>query len=101
MENRKLTEQYNLKYLKLEELCRSADIISMHTCLTKETKYIVNKKLIGGMKRGVMLINTSRGACVNTLDVIEGLQQGIIGYYGADVLKMKEEFFLMIFLVEP
>jgi D-lactate dehydrogenase len=93
VENRELTEQYKLKYVQLEELCKSADIISMHTCLTKDTKYIMNKKLIGSLKKGVMLINTSRGACVNTLDVIEGLQQGILGSYGADVYENERGIF--------
>ncbi len=84
-ENKMLTEAYGLEYIDLPALCREANIISMHTALTSGTKHLIDKKLIRLMRQGVMLINTSRGACVNTPDVIEGLQSGHIGYYGADV----------------
>ena len=73
-ENKELKENYGLEYTDLPTLCREANIISIHTGLTPGTKYIVNKKLIRMMRRGVILINTSRGACVNTADVIEGLE---------------------------
>jgi len=84
-ENDELKEKFGVEYLDKETLCASADIISIHTSSTPETKYLINKKLIDLMKPGTMLINTGRGACVNTVDVIEGLQNGNIAYYGADV----------------
>jgi len=84
-ENETLSDKYGLKYVDLPTLCRESDIISLHTGLNADTKYLVNKNRIDEMQHGVMLINTGRGACVNTADVIAGLENGKIGYYGADV----------------
>ncbi len=92
-ENTDLKEKFNVKYTDKETLCASADIISIHTSSTPETKYLINKKLIDLMKPGTMLINTGRGACVNTGDVVEGLQNGNIGYYGADVYENERGIF--------
>ena len=85
VENKELQEKYGLEYVDLSALCREANIISIHTGLTLQTKHLLNRKLIGLMQRGSMLINTSRSGCMNTADVIEGLENGHIGYYGADV----------------
>ncbi len=93
IENNELIENFDVEYTDKETLCASADIISIHTSFTPETKYLINKKLIDLMKPGTMLINTGRGACVNTLDVIEGLQNGNIGYYGADVYENERGIF--------
>jgi len=92
-ENKMLTESFGLEYVDLPALCREANIISIHTCLTPQTKYLLNRKLIGLMQRGVMLINTSRGGCVNTADVIEGLENGHISYYGTDVYENERGIF--------
>jgi D-lactate dehydrogenase len=93
VENKMLTEAYGLEYVDLPALCREAHIISMHTALTPGTKHMIDKKLIGLMQQGTMLINTSRGACVDTAAVIEGLQTGHIGYYGADVYENERGIF--------
>ncbi len=93
VENKMLSEAYGLDYVDLPALCREANIISLHTALTPGTKQMINKKLIGLMQHGTMLINTSRGACVNTADIIEGLQCGQIGYYGADVYENERGIF--------
>jgi D-lactate dehydrogenase len=96
-EDKELKEKYGLEYVDLPTLCREANIISIHTGLTPQTKYIINKKKIGLMQRGVMLINTGRGGCVNTADVIEGLENGHIGYYGADVYENERGIFFYDF----
>jgi D-lactate dehydrogenase len=93
IENNMLTEAYGLEYVDLPALCREANIISLHTALTPATKHMIDKKLIGLMQHGTMLINTSRGACVNTIAVIEGLQTGQIGFYGADVYENEKGIF--------
>ena len=93
VENSLLKEKFGVEYTDKETLCASADIISIHTSSTPETKYLINKNLIAIMKPGTMLINTGRGACVNTLDVIEGLHNGNIGYYGADVYENERGIF--------
>ena len=92
-ENLEAKQKYNLEYVDLPVLCREADIISIHTCLTPGTWHIVNKQLIPVMKPGVMIINTSRGACVNTADIIDGLESGHIGYFGADVYEKEAGIF--------
>jgi D-lactate dehydrogenase len=93
VENKKLTELYGIKYVDLKTLCAKSNIISIHTGLTPETKYLINKNCIEEMQLGTMLINTGRGACVNTKDVLEGLDNGHIGFYGADVYENERGIF--------
>ena len=93
VENTSLKKKYALEYVELPELCSVSNIISIHTCLTAQTKYLINRKLIGQMQPGTMLINSSRGGCVNTADVIAGLEGGQIGYFGADVYENEKGIF--------
>ena len=93
LENVEAKEKYNLEYVELPVLCREANIISVHTCLTPATRHILDKQVISLMRPGVMIINTSRGACVNTSDIITGLASGLIGYYGADVYEKESGLF--------
>lgn len=92
VENEEL-KKAGVKYLTLEELFRAADIISLHCPLTSGTKHMINRQAIGKMKRGVMLINTSRGALVDTSAAIEALKQAKIGYLGIDVYEQEEHLF--------
>ncbi len=77
----------------LDGVLASADIISLHCPLTIETRHLINAETIAGMPRGVMLINTSRGALVDTRAVIDGLLSGQIGYLGIDVYEDEAELF--------
>lgn len=79
--------------VNLETLLATADLISLHLPLTPTTKYLINKKSIAQMKKGVMLINTSRGALINTVDVLEGVMSGKIGYLGLDVYEHEKGLF--------
>lgn len=92
-EDELIARKYRVEYMPLAVLCEQADIVSVHTCLTPQTKYLINKELIKLMKPGVMLINTGRGACINTEDVISGLESGRIGYFGADVYEKERGVF--------
>ena len=92
-ENKELQEKYGLEYVDLPVLCRESKIISIHTGIMPQINYLLNRKLIGLMQRGTMLINTSHGGCVNTADVIEGLENGQIGYYGADAYENERGVF--------
>ena len=83
--NADLTSKYNVEYTDFRSLCKKSDIITLHSPLTPESKYIINKESIGDMKQGVMLINTSRGGLVNTKEVINALKTGKIGSFGIDV----------------
>ncbi len=82
-----------VKYETLSNLFRQSHIISLHCPLIPETKHIINKESIGLMKDGVMIINTSRGALINTADVIEGLTNKKIGFLGIDVYEQEENLF--------
>lgn len=81
------------RYVPLAELYAGSDIITLHCPLTKETQHVIGHEAIEQMKPGVMLINTSRGALVDTRAVIEGLKRGKIGYLGLDVYEEEAELF--------
>jgi D-lactate dehydrogenase len=81
------------KYYDLKTLLNNSDIISIHCPLNDKTKHLINKESIALMKDGVMIINTSRGAIINTKDAIQGLKSCKIGYLGLDVYEEEEKLF--------
>lgn len=92
-ESAELKNRLPVHYVSLEELYEKADIITLHCPLNQETEYMIDEKTINKMKPGVMLINTSRGGLVKTKDVINGLKNGRIGYFGMDVYEEEEQLF--------
>ncbi len=92
-QNKELSEKFGLEYVDLKTLCSSADIITLHAPLNPSTQYLINKKILNEMKPGVMLINTARGAVINTQDVIEAIESGRIGYLGLDVYEKEKGVF--------
>ena len=80
-------------YRSLEDLWEQSDIVSLHAPLTRDTRHMVDAAAIKRMKPGVMIINTSRGAMLDTAAVIEGLKSGRIGYVGLDVYEEEEQLF--------
>lgn len=78
---------------QLDEVLGAADILSLHCPLTPATRHLINADTIARMRPGVMLINTSRGALVDTTAVIDGLLSGQIGYLGLDVYEDEAELF--------
>ena len=82
-----------LTYVPLEELWGRADIITLHAPLTAETRHLVDARAIAAMKDGVMIVNTGRGALIDTPAVIAGLKSGRIGYLGLDVYEEEEALF--------
>ena len=85
--------QKGVSYLPLDELWPQADIISLHCPLCPETRHLINANTIARMKTGVMLINTGRGALIDTPAVIDGLKTRKIGYLGLDVYEEESELF--------
>ena len=81
------------RHASLDELLSSSDIISLHCPLTPATQHFIDAAALERMKRGVMLINTSRGAVVDTRAVIDGLKSGKIGYLGLDVYEEEGDLF--------
>jgi len=86
-------EKEGWKSTDLETLFASSDIISLHCPLTVDTRYLINEKTINQMKPGVMLINTGRGALIETIAAVKGLKSGRIGYLGIDVYEQEEKLF--------
>lgn len=80
-------------YVSLDELFSSADIVSLHCPLTMHTRHLIDGPAIAKMKPGVMLINTSRGAVLDTKAIIRGLKEGAIGYLGLDVYEEEDSLF--------
>ena len=86
-------ETLGVEYKPLIELFEAADIVSLHCPLNEQTKHLINQQTIAMMKKGVMLINTSRGGLVNTKDVVAALKNGTIGYLGIDVYEQEDKLF--------
>ena len=82
-----------VEYVEFKTLCQKSDIISLHCPLTPETHHLINDSTIQDMKKNVMLINTSRGAVIDTLTVIEALKTNKIAYLGLDVYEQEENLF--------
>lgn len=82
-----------IELVTLNELLSQSDIISLHVPLNSGTVHLINKTTIDLMKKGVMLINTSRGGIIDTVDVLEALQNGKIGYLGLDVYEHEKGLF--------
>jgi len=88
-----LCKTLGVRYVELAELYRESDIITLHCPLDQRTRHLIDDNALRQMKRGVMLINSSRGAVVDTLAVIDGLKTGKIGYLGLDVYEQEGDLF--------
>lgn len=86
-------EELGGRYVEPAELFEVSDIVALHLPLTPATRYLVDHEAVDRMKDGVMLINTSRGALIDTRAVIEGLKSGRIGALGLDVYEEEEDLF--------
>ena len=77
---------FGVEMVTLEELLSTSDVVSLHTPLTEETKALINADTLAQMKPDSILVNTSRGAVVDTAALAEALHAGKIGAAGIDVL---------------
>ncbi len=80
-------------YLPLADLLAQSDIVTLHCPLLAATRHLIHAETLAQMKRGVMLINTSRGALLDTPAVIAALKRGQVGYLGVDVYEEEEGIF--------
>ncbi len=85
--------QRGVRYVSKEELFAQSDVVSLHCPLTPDTYHLINQEALAQMKPGVILINTSRGALVDTKAVIQGLKSGKIGHLGLDVYEEEADLF--------
>ncbi|MBP5384254.1 MAG: 2-hydroxyacid dehydrogenase, partial [Lachnospiraceae bacterium] len=86
-------EGNGITYVSLDELIRKSDVISFHCPLTDENRHMVNKDTIAQMKKGVVLINTSRGALIDTEALVEGIKDRKIGAACLDVYEEESNVF--------
>lgn len=88
-----LTRELGVEYVALDELYRQADIVSLNVPLTPATRHIIGSESLARMKRGVMIINTGRGALIDTRALIAALKTGHVGAAGLDVYEEEEGIF--------
>ena len=81
------------RFVALEELLASSDIVSLHCPLTPGTRHLIDGPALARMKRGAMLVNTSRGALIDTRAVIGALKAGTLGSLGIDVYEEEADLF--------
>lgn len=86
-------EAAGVTYVERDELLSRADIISLHCPLLPSTHHLIDADAVDKMRPGVMIINTSRGALIDTAAVIEGLKQRKIGHLGLDVYEEEDGVF--------
>ena len=88
-----LVTQVGARYVELSELYRESDIISLHVPLTPSTHHMIDGAALLGMKRGVVLVNTGRGALIDSKALIAALKAGYLGAAGLDVYEEEEGIF--------
>lgn len=86
-------EGSGIDYVSLDELFSQSDIISLHCPLTDETKHMIRAETIAQMKKGVVIINTSRGALIDAEALVEGIKARQIGAACLDVYEEETEYF--------
>lgn len=86
-------DSFSGEYVSLDELLEQSDIISLHCPLTKENKHLINDETVEKMKKGVFIINTSRGQLIDTQSIINGLKSGKVGAAGLDVYEEETALF--------
>ncbi|MCS6782576.1 MAG: 2-hydroxyacid dehydrogenase [Gloeomargarita sp. SKYBB_i_bin120] len=91
--NDRFPQLKNARYVMLDELYAQSDIISLHCPLLPETYHLIDQRALDKMKPGVILINVSRGALIDTRAMIDGLKSGKIGALGLDVYEEEENLF--------
>jgi D-lactate dehydrogenase len=82
-----------VEYVALDELLAASDVVSLHCPLTPSTKHIINERTLGLLKPGVVLLNTGRGALVDTPALIAALKRGRLGAVGLDVYEEEADLF--------
>tara|TARA_R110002020_G_scaffold137434_2_gene306659 strand:+ start:190580 stop:191587 length:1008 start_codon:yes stop_codon:yes gene_type:complete len=88
--NNSLSHDFGIRYTTLEELLEVSDVVSLHLPLTYETHYLIDSAQLGIMKKDAILINTARGALVNTEALIKALEKKEIAAYGTDVYEIEK-----------
>ena len=83
----------DIEYVELDELFKRSDFISLHCPLTDENRHLINKESMGLMKKGVGIINTSRGGLINAQDLLDEIKSRKIGFACLDVYEEESDLF--------
>lgn len=89
----KLAAETKLEYVALERLLEGADVVMLHAPLSEETRHIVDARALARTKPGTILVNTSRGALVDTPALVDALKDGHLGGAALDVYEEEESLF--------
>ena len=90
-------KEAGIEYVTLDELFRESDVISFHCPLTEDTYHLVNRESVKTMKKGVVLVNTSRGALIDSEALLEGIKERHIGAACLDVYEEEGDVFFRDF----
>ena len=82
-----------VRYVDLDTLFADCDVITLHAPLTPDTHHLIDEAALAKMRPGVMIVNTSRGALIDTPAVIEGLKSGHVGHLALDVYEEEADLF--------
>jgi D-lactate dehydrogenase len=85
--------ELGVEYVDLDQLLAESDIVTLNCPLTPDTHHLIDADAIGAMRRGAMLVNTGRGALIDTQAAVAGLKSGQIGSLALDVYEEEAELF--------
>jgi D-lactate dehydrogenase len=83
--------KYNVRYTTLDQLLKDSDIVTLHCPYSKSTHHLINQSNIKLMKKSSYLVNTARGAIIETKAVVDALKSGILAGFASDVLEQEKE----------
>ena len=86
-----------IEYVPLDELFEKSDVISLHCPLTEETHHLINRSSVARMKKGVVIVNTSRGALIDSEALLDGIKERKIGAACLDVYEEEGDIFFRDF----
>ena len=91
--NEQWANEKNIEYVGLDEIFQRSDVLSLHCPLTEETKHVVNHDRMKMMKHDAVIINTGRGALIDSKALVHALKHGHIGGIGMDVYEEESKYF--------
>jgi D-lactate dehydrogenase len=86
-----LAEVLGFRYVPLEELLAQSDVITLHVPYRTETHHLLNRERLMMLKPGALIVNTARGALIDTVALLEALESGLVGGAGLDVIEGEEQ----------
>src|SRR3989344_4555417 len=91
LKDKSIAKKFNFKYVNLNYLLKKSDVVSLHCPLTKDNKYMINKRNLGRMKKSVILVNTARGKLIDTVALADAIKKEKLWGVGLDVLENEKK----------